>query len=83
MQYPEDKQTTPSVVANLMFIFLILSFLILVPPLIKRIVHEKESGIKAIVYYSYQFMFLFQRYNIQDFLEFNIFKLTTDLYRNY
>ena len=49
MQYPEDKQTTPSVVANLMFIFLILSFLILVPPLIKRIVHEKESGIKAIV----------------------------------
>ena len=80
MQYPEDKQTTPSVVANLMFIFLILSFLILVPPLIKRIVHEKESGIKAIVYYSYQFMFLF---NIQDFLEFNILKLNTDLYRNY
>ena len=48
MPYPETRTTKfASLFVGLMPMFLMMSFSITIPPLIKRIVHEKESGIKV------------------------------------
>ena len=47
MPYPEYKEEDLALFIGFISMFMILSFAIIIPPLIKRIVHEKESGIKA------------------------------------
>ena len=48
MPYPEYKSEDLAFFIGFISMFMILSFAIIIPPLIKRIVHEKESGIKVI-----------------------------------
>ena len=52
MPYPEYTKEDVAFFISFISMFMILSFAIIIPPLIKRIVHEKESGIK--VRYSVQ-----------------------------
>ena len=47
MPYPEYTQEDIAFFIGFISMFMILSFAIIIPPLIKRIVHEKESGIKV------------------------------------
>ena len=47
MPYPEYTKEDVAFFISFISMFMILSFAIIIPPLIKRIVHEKESGIKV------------------------------------
>ena len=48
MPYPEyTRENVAFFIGSMMPLCLVLSFAIIIPPLMKRIVHEKESGIKA------------------------------------
>ena len=49
MPYPEYKEQDLALFIGFISMFMILSFAIIVPPLIKRIVQEKESGIKVYI----------------------------------
>ena len=48
MPYPEYTKEDVAFFISFIAMFMNLSFAIIIPPLIKRIVHEKESGIKVV-----------------------------------
>ena len=57
MPYPEYQTEDLAFFIGFISMFMILSFAIIIPPLIKRIVHEKESGIKVGCEYLLFFIF--------------------------
>ena len=48
MPYPEYTKQDVALFIGLIALFMNLSFAIIIPPLMKRIVQEKESGIKVV-----------------------------------
>ena len=65
MPYPEYTKEDVAFFISFISMFMILSFAIIIPPLIKRIVHEKESGIK--VHYLVQLISSQSTNNIEIF----------------
>ena len=50
MAFPAYLENNLSIILNFMLpLFLVLSFAFIVPPVLKRIVYEKETGVKVIV----------------------------------
>ena len=69
MPYPEYKQEDIAFFISFISMFMILSFAIIIPPLIKRIVHEKESGIKVRFYNN----FGITAYNVKHHIMIQVF----------